>query len=752
MNTITSANEVHFSGGQFSNIVNGPQITTNTANTANTTNYFLDSSESILEFLAGKAAINALHDSEQRFPPPNCLPGTRAKMLEKLGRWIEDRRSATKVHWLNGPVGVGKSAIAQTLTEKYAKTRVAASFFFSRTDPTRNKLEAFVATIAYQLITNKSLKGVLCPHIEETIREDPTIFEKSIEHQFQKLILEPCLKVDPDEWESLPGTIVVDGIDECIDIPSQERLLAIFREACTCAVPVPFTFLLCSRPEPRIRHALEHRQFRSLLDQSSIGESDESSRDIRVFLQKSFADLREKHCQYVDSQWPSNDAIDRLVTRSCGQFIFVATVIKYIDTHDDLPSARLETILHMHGQVAPSSPYPDLDLLYHQILSTCPNWDKVCPILRILLTDHTRIPIPKSSNIIWRSPFIISQLLGLEANEVRVLMSRLHSVLYLPDGDYGSNIQILHASFSEFLSDHTRSECFHVQKLERTEHIDCVATTLLLTLAALQTKYPPYVNPQISTPALLAWENLYTSHSEKSLFIYFASRYWTDYCIMVKSPSTNLLAALDDFDPFPALTLVMNQPETLSSLGKGAGKLPITPWKFVNTLTSIFQGFTIAFHPGTSLVSMACAIALCEWALANNRLPSVSSRGRDTDRQIDTLHSLYSSNFILGGGHEPLLISADQKVKGEVKGWTCIGVTNRSKSLDILLGGYSTKELLVQDVMNGTYKSAGSNLKKFWHLWRFKCWINGCAQRVGLPNHQALFKIVHQGAKTGCSE
>ncbi|EEB93282.1 hypothetical protein MPER_08085, partial [Moniliophthora perniciosa FA553] len=70
-------------------------------------------SEANLKLLAQKAAPNF----RQRFPPPNCHPGTRASILEELSKWIEDDSKATRIFWLYGSAGVGKSAIAQNLAE-----------------------------------------------------------------------------------------------------------------------------------------------------------------------------------------------------------------------------------------------------------------------------------------------------------------------------------------------------------------------------------------------------------------------------------------------------------------------------------------------------------------------------------------------------------------------------------------------------------------------------------------------------------
>ncbi|KAF8066467.1 hypothetical protein FPV67DRAFT_1417372, partial [Lyophyllum atratum] len=77
----------------------------------------------------------AAYNSQDRYPPPKCHPGTREPILKEVYEWIENS-VMTKVGslmWLHGPAGAGKSAIAQTVAETCAERgQLAASFFFSR--------------------------------------------------------------------------------------------------------------------------------------------------------------------------------------------------------------------------------------------------------------------------------------------------------------------------------------------------------------------------------------------------------------------------------------------------------------------------------------------------------------------------------------------------------------------------------------------------------------------------------------------
>ncbi|KAE9404750.1 hypothetical protein BT96DRAFT_955525 [Gymnopus androsaceus JB14] len=257
----------------------------------------------------------AFYNSEQRFPPPNCHPGTRTQVLEILRSWITDATDSTSIYWLYGAAGVGKSAVAQTISEEFAASHLAATFFFARADPSRNKLTSFFITISHQLATSPTLGPLLEYPINLSVRENPNIIHAILEEQFRDLIVLPCNSLTTEQWKSLPRLIVIDGLDECIDIGFQERLLSIIRKAKTATPPLPFN----------------HRAFHRILDCTDIGESFESGKDIAKFFRHGFRKIRRKHgrsMKHLPKDWPGNGVIQQLVQKACGQFIYATTVLK----------------------------------------------------------------------------------------------------------------------------------------------------------------------------------------------------------------------------------------------------------------------------------------------------------------------------------------------------------------------------------------------------------------------------------------
>ncbi|KAJ8084646.1 hypothetical protein PM082_003421 [Marasmius tenuissimus] len=439
-------------------------------NTTHNNHYYETSDqESSSTALSSRAAFSALHNSEARYPQPNVLPGTREKIIQELIDWVEDRSAdKSRVHWVNAAAGVGKSAIAQALSEKYTQTQqLAAAFFFSRNDASRDKLEPFIPTIAHQLITSPTLKPLLMPLVDDAIRSTPGIWERNWEDQFKVIIQEPCARVHPSEWEALPRLVIIDGVDECVDMTSQKRLL----ETIKASTPsLPFDFLIFSRPEPLIKRIFHDGSFVPAPRIMSLGDYAVRD-DIEKYLRKEFDRLREEHKGTVPVSWPGEDVIMVLVDRSTGQFIYVTTVIKYLSTGKVpvTPQQRLEVVRRAEPVSNSTSPYPDLDQLYSQILHFCQNDGRKLQRVLQLIVSPIDLGFPDffrlkgSPRMEPTSAVAIEQLLGLGQGEVTALFSGLHSILHIPE-DRAEGISVLHASFTDFLLDCNRSGDYHVGK------------------------------------------------------------------------------------------------------------------------------------------------------------------------------------------------------------------------------------------------------------------------------------------------
>ncbi|KAI3612745.1 nwd2 [Moniliophthora roreri] len=547
--------------GNVVNRVEGDQITTTTiynGTVGTSTGYGL-------QILAHNVASNALHDAEQGHPPPKCHPGTRVRILEFMSNWIMDGSKAKRVYWLNGPVGVGKTAIAQTLADRFQGTHLAASFFFSRTDSTRNNLRLFVTTLAYQIATSTALGPLLGPAIDDALRNKQTIIHSALERQFELLIRLPCGALDPERWKSLPRAIFIDGLDECVDIPSQERLLSMLSSAYTTDPPFPFDIVLCCRAEPLVADAFKHPALSAISTQMSIGKSFHSDRDIEIFFRSRFKEIRFRHyrtMQKVPENWPEEEAIQELVRRSCGQFVYATTVIKYIDNLQSVPTVRLGAILESRV-LKGKSLYPELDLLYRQVLQSCEDVDAVsCILFWIIHHGNIAASDAEAGRLFIPTCWVIGQVLDMEPATVRAHLFSLHSVLHVPDHSDHNIIKVLHASFTEFLRDAERSQQYCVKEFDMTFCHDFITQCLLRRIASFLSQYREAVGKiRSSAPTPFRFSIPSLSYDDQELYTRFND--WNEgpksgHKFMDAFDSLELVAALDEFDPYSYVTMTLH--------------------------------------------------------------------------------------------------------------------------------------------------------------------------------------------------
>ncbi|KAJ7246456.1 hypothetical protein C8J57DRAFT_969766, partial [Mycena rebaudengoi] len=325
-----------------------------------------------------------LHDSSESFPQPRCHPETRTKMLDDLFEWattgiLSSARGhkpniPTELFGLHGPAGAGKSAIMRTLCQRLQDAgQLGGSFFFKRGHVTRGHGKMLFATIAYQLALKiPSLKAA----ISRGVYNDPSIVERNMDVQLQRLLAGPCLI----PTDSGPWIVVIDGLDECEGRDNQKEIL---RLLCNSLSTNSLRLrLLASRPESHIEECFGNEHFKGLLEALDIEQSFE---DVDKYLRDNFARIHDEHtlptpCDYkrlqrsdtqtmatIPRPWPYEAAIQHLVDKSSGHFIYASTIIKYIDDRDYRPVERLKAVMESQATEF-ETPFGALDQLYTQIL------------------------------------------------------------------------------------------------------------------------------------------------------------------------------------------------------------------------------------------------------------------------------------------------------------------------------------------------------------------------------------------------
>ena len=402
-----------------------------------------------LDILREHVAIGAFHNSVERFDPPKCHPKTREAILAKIEAWVKERpeNGGRLVLWMYGPAGAGKSAIAQSIAE-LCEGLLAASFFFSRTAPGRSDNSRLVATIVWQLI-------MAIPEIRDIVLSaleyNPTLLSQTPATQMKALIVDPMNKVPMDLLAKRSRLVIIDGLDECFPPESQDDILDILSTSLQ-HLNTPLYFLIASRPHTNIRYALSSDAFRSIIHTLPLEHDYQSTQDIRHYLTSSFEKIRSKHV-YLPSSWPKADDIEVLVSKSSGQFIYAATVIRYIARGHHGHEKRLDIVLKLRSPDNSVTPFAMLDALYLQIFRSVGE-DEIEKVMKIL---GALVFLKKSLKKLED----LEEFFGYRPGELASIMGDMSALVHIPDSR-SERVKIYHASLPDFLLDPTRSQSFHL--------------------------------------------------------------------------------------------------------------------------------------------------------------------------------------------------------------------------------------------------------------------------------------------------
>ena len=162
----------------------------------------------------------------------------------------------------------------------------------------------------------------------------------------------------------------------------------------------------------------------------------------------------------LPQSWPSDDVTSSLVEKSSGQFIFAATVIRFIGIDRRIPTAQLAIIMNICQSTGSTrfatNPFALLDQVYSFVLQSVEETEKVLSVLGVIVhlngdQDHT--------------PDLIASLLDCDSEELTLLFWDLHSIVHVLNS-ISSAIKFYHASFRDYLVNPHRSKELQVQKFK----------------------------------------------------------------------------------------------------------------------------------------------------------------------------------------------------------------------------------------------------------------------------------------------
>ncbi|TEB25545.1 hypothetical protein FA13DRAFT_1796432 [Coprinellus micaceus] len=434
-----------------------------------TQTHFIQSANHVVIHNSASIVLSQTHRTtrykrNKRLAPPDsyCLPGTRKGVFEELHSWVKtrneitveadsisdpggdsrrDKGAAKPICWLYDFVGCGKSAIAQSIAEEYARrNRLAVSF---RNAGDRSSIDRFAVTLAHQIALNVPGAKAL---IEQTIVSDEGLKDASacsLKYQLEPLVYDHLLNALKDcvGSEEGPYLMLVDGLDE--DKEGISVFIKTSIEFFSRNPAIPVRLLITSRIEEHIRTFIEGEESIYLIDLVS-----KSSRtDVASLMKTTFMNARkhDRALRALGDTWPEPQDMDQLVDYCDRSFIFGSTLGRFIlkgSGEDDprTPMDRLPLALKIN---------PGLDGVFIEILSRA----QILPHFHMIMSTIACIQTPLSI-------VTMAALLCLSTYAITRVLVVLQAILQVPGRD-GVPVSLFHTSLRDFLRDKTRSGELH---------------------------------------------------------------------------------------------------------------------------------------------------------------------------------------------------------------------------------------------------------------------------------------------------
>ncbi|TEB24522.1 hypothetical protein FA13DRAFT_1739074 [Coprinellus micaceus] len=462
---------------------NSHHFTIGTLNTNLTTN--VPNFRTLFEHLNPYITHAAAHNSDERCDAPSCDPRTRVGVRMEIMKWMRLGTAdplPTKLMWLSGPAGSGKTAIALSVADLcHSEKLLAASFFFSSCSVTasRRSKRGFIATLAYHIAEHGTL-WQFRTQLLLALERHPDIFRKNLKEQAECLLLGPlrisCRESNRSGW---PKVIIVDGLDEVeaeqyhdpkrkeglrAHENDQLEILNVLFSLSQCSI-FPFRIFVSSRPESGIAGFFT-TSARARTTELFLDSKYNPDADIRRFLEEKFNKIRQE-AGITSLSWPGEATLDRLVDMSSGQFIVPDTIVRWVER--GIPQQQLDDVLQLElrGHEA-ENPFATLDKLFRLILERSPNPSRdphlVVKWIRCIEGSHNDTSVAPPAKF-WK--LLLEDIEG----EVIFRMKPLASLISIPPPDTSAPITIYHKSLIDFLSTKARCKDLYVDEMSHDSFI-----------------------------------------------------------------------------------------------------------------------------------------------------------------------------------------------------------------------------------------------------------------------------------------
>ena len=377
-------------------------------------------------------------------------------MIKTIRKWL-NRNDRQSVCWLNGPAGYGKSALSQTIAERYAdQGRLLGSFFFLRGAGDRSHISCLIPTLAHQIsISVPATKRLIARALEE----DFTLLTSSVSivHQFRRLIRNPLSSLPTLFSHSAKSKIlVIDGLDECDDKVQMAEFIEMLMDM-SRRDQLPFRLFLTSRVEEHIRKKFSDARAQSVLYCIDL-EAFDARPDIQLYFVQELGRIYDQNLpimRRIPQPWPSSQALSVLLDKAGSSFMFSATLVRLV-REAPMPYKVLQEVLDSGSN--------GLDPLYKQVLSSASQTPAFHQLIGTIMVLQTNQSINS-----------LSSLLDIQAAEIVLELLKVQSIVKIP-GDDNELIVLYHTSLLDFLTIKSRSGNYFVDPPLRHIHLalDCL--------------------------------------------------------------------------------------------------------------------------------------------------------------------------------------------------------------------------------------------------------------------------------------
>lgn len=384
-------------------------------------------------------------DDESKQDASGCLENTREQILFDIRTWI-DRGNDKGIYWLKDKAGTGKSTIALTVAREYhRKKQLGASFFFSRGSGDLASTNKFATTVAAQLAEHSPKLRQL---IADASQSKPRTSQLGLYEQWEKLITKPLKSLRRNYVQS-PLLIVVDGLDGCDSERDMRVLIDCFASTIAAVREIPLRIFVTSRPDlpsdlapgsipiETQKHFALHDVEKAVLD-----------KDLELYYRHQLMQISERH-GWNDGT-VSNQAIQALVQRSHGSFIYAATACRFIDESGIFAERRLSGLCTVGSFTFKAK--NELDRIYATALDSSFNRLSDPEEDTILHQNFQKVV---GSIVVLFDTFTLGDLvtiIGGPQTRVMFMLNHLRPVLETSEDD-GKRIDVLHSSFRDFVLD-----------------------------------------------------------------------------------------------------------------------------------------------------------------------------------------------------------------------------------------------------------------------------------------------------------